>query len=328
MSVAIRMNQYQPENYQAGRAFEGNEPKENHKSIDGSSLSRIGDTKSQIEARKESARQKAMKLIGDAWARESNLAKGIQDMEAEKTASVSEERALRDRVDEMRQLRDGLQEKYGVSADSAEQKDLELLEKYQNNVNGYAYDSFSEEEKARLRELQTTPLTDYQKDYLSLNGALKGLEAEADFEQKKREALTQSIQMGKSAQDKSQEMIKAQKAADQILEAAGDEIMGMLVKEGTDHVEEEQKEQQEKAEEAKEAKEERTEQIEKIKEERKDEKELIEGEAELHKLQAGAVTQKQSVSQIAEVQKVIQKMIAENNLINEDLKGIKIDLNF
>ena len=56
---------------------------------------------------------------------------------------------------------------YGVDKDSQEQKDLELLEKYQNNRYGSAEDTFSKEELERLKELQNTPLTGIRRRYLS-----------------------------------------------------------------------------------------------------------------------------------------------------------------
>lgn len=60
---------------------------------------------------------------------------------------------------------------YGVDKDSQEQKDLELLEKYQNNRYGSAEDTFSKEELERLKELQNTPLTEYQEKVLKLNSS-------------------------------------------------------------------------------------------------------------------------------------------------------------
>lgn len=38
--------------------------------------------------------------------------------------------------------------------------------------------------------------------------------------------------------------------------------------------------------------------------------------------------QKQNTSKMDEAQKNIQKILKEKNLVNEDLKGIEIDLNF
>ena len=86
-----------------------------------------------------------------------------------------------------------MQEEYGVADGSQEQKDLELLEKYQNNMNGSSYDQFSDEELSRLKELQNAPLTEYQKKVLNLNSMKGQVSVEADRKQFEVNALTASI---------------------------------------------------------------------------------------------------------------------------------------
>ena len=328
MSVSIRINQINTESYALKGAEEEKDTAKGHKSFDGSALKMSGDVHSQVEAKRESARKRAMKLIRDAWSNDRKLSQGMEEMNNEKADRVSGRRSLKEQVDEMTQIRDGLKEKYGVASDSQEQKDLELLTKYQNNKSGVSFDAFSEDEIARLGKLEDIPLTDYQKDYLSLNGAKNDLTKELKLNDANLIALTQSIEDTTSQMLKSQDMLKAEKAADKLMEAAGDEIMGMLVKEGTDKIEEDQKEEEEKAEKAEEAKEEREERIEEAKEERREEKELIESEAELQKMESDASVRKQSVDRISEVQKNIKKILTDGNLVDEDLKGIEIDLNF
>ena len=77
-----------------------------------------------------------------------------------------------------------------------------------------------------------------------------------------------------------------------------------------------------------EEKEEQDERIEKAKEERKEDREMIEGDLDAEKLQADASFQKQSVTQSEETTQRINQIMKKNHLINEDLKGIEIDVNF
>ena len=66
-----------------------------------------------------------------------------------------------------------------MNSDSQKQKNFKLLEKYQDYRKGVQTDDFSKEEIDRLKELQNTPLTDYQTRALQLNGT-KGCHSEQE----------------------------------------------------------------------------------------------------------------------------------------------------
>ena len=55
---------------------------------------------------------------------------------------------------------------------------------------------------------------------------------------------------------------------------------------------------------------------------------LVEGQQNADQLEQDVSMQKQNTSKMDEAQKNIQKILKEKNLVNEDLKGIEIDLNF
>ena len=82
------------------------------------------------------------------------------------------------------------------------------------------------------------------------------------------------------------------------------------------------------AEEAADKKEEQDKQIEEAQEKRKNQEEIIEGQQNADQLEQDVSMQKQNTSKMDEAQKNIQKILKEKNLVNEDLKGIEIDLNF
>ena len=52
------------------------------------------------------------------------------------------------------------------------------------------------------------------------------------------------------------------------------------------------------------------------------------GQQNADQLEQDVSMQKQNTSKMDEAQKNIQKILKEKNLVNEDLKGIEIDLNF
>ena len=123
----------------------------------------------QIEQKKQTARRQAMKLITDAWGRDELASQSIKDMEQQKADYVEQMQEAKEHEKTFEKSKKGLQEQYGVADDSQEQKDLELLEKFQNYKNGSHDESFTKEDVDRLKELQNLPRTEYQEKALRLN---------------------------------------------------------------------------------------------------------------------------------------------------------------
>ena len=106
-----------------------------------------------------------------------------------------------------------------------------------------------------------------------------------------------------------------------ILEAAEKDIMLKLINDGKETVDDK------KADKAEEKKEESQTDDAKTKTE-KDNENIIKGESEAEQIEQNHKIKSQSVDNVAEVQKQIQQIMKDNNLINEDIKGIDIDFNF
>ena len=246
------------------------------------------------------------------------------DMENARALKEEYEAKLKD-IDNQKQT---LQVEYGIDPDSQEQKDLELLEKYQNNKNGSSFDSFSKEEIERLKELQKIPLTEYQKKQLELNASKGALDIEIQRGEKALVGMTAAITDATIEQLKSQDMLKAGDAAEAIMDAAGKEIVGMLIEEGKEQIDENQQEEKEKAEKLKEKWEEQEEMIEEAKEKSEEQREILERETDAEKIELDSSIQKQSTNHMTKAQKHIQQLITDHKLMNEDIKGIEIDLNF
>lgn len=287
-----------------------------------------GSSKEQIEKKRKLAQKQAMKLVKDAFSGDQATKQNIEDLKAQKAEKVAEYQEKMQQIGNISAEKDKLRETYGISKDSQEQKDLELLEKYQNNKLGFFSDDFSKEEIDRLKELANEPRTEYQKQVLSLNGKKAALQSDADLMQQQIMVLTQNQSDAKVDQLKSQDMLKAGDAAEEIQKAASDEIVGMVIADAKEKLDKELEEKKEEAEKKTEEKEEQDERIEKAKEERKEDREMIEGDLDAEKLQADASIQKQSVTQSEETTQRINQIMKKNHLINEDLKGIEIDVNF
>ena len=281
-------------------------------------------TKTAIDKKRELVKKQAMKIIGDAWNQDNKALDSINDMYDKKSESLEKLNDIQSKLKDIDNKKESLRLEYGIDADSEEQKDLELLEKYQNNINGAAYDDFTEEEINRLKELQNEPRTEYQKKALMLNASKDILYLETKKIENEIIGMTESISMSEIELNKSQNMLKATESANGIIEASEDEILGMLIKEGMDNIEEKMEEELEKAKEAADKNAEKEEKA----EERKEQKELLEKEHEAERLEKKVSDNRQSQSNVEQAQNEIRRILEENNMINEDLKGIDIDLNF
>jgi multidrug efflux pump subunit AcrB len=136
-----------------------------------------------------------------------------------------------------------------------------------------------------------------------------------------------NILAARNEQAASQEMQDAQDMAGQILNAAERDVVLETINEAKETIDERRDESEEKAEEAEEKKAETDAADAKTKEER-DNENIVKGESESDALELNQKLNSQSTDNVAEAQKQIAQIMKQNNLINEDIKGIDIDLNF
>lgn len=312
----------------AGKSAENTSESKNRKTINASELNLKPYNDNQIDAKRLRARKQAMKLISDAWKSADKTDKNIDDMKFDKLNKLDEITELKNKVSDLENEKEAYRVDYGVDKDSQEQKDLELLEKYQNNRYGSDEDTFSKEELERLKELQNTPLTEYQEKVLKLNSSQIHFKDEIGQKELKIACTTASIALAEIDRDKSQEMLKAHDSADQIIGAVEGEVKNLLVNEGKDNIDDKVEENKEKADEAEKKQEEQQEKIDEKRKERKEQEEIIEGQAEADKLEMNASVKGNDIDHVTEAQKQIVRIMKDNKLLNEDIKGIDIDLNF
>ena len=118
---------------------------------------------------------------------------------------------------------------------------------------------------------------------------------------------------------KSNPMVEAEKQSEEILEAANKAIYGDLINEGKKHIEEKMEEAKEKAEKLAEKKEEEEERLEK-KEEREEKLEDAQNKETIETLNSYNDPDSQ-------IKKELDEILDELKLIQEDLKGVKVDSN-
>lgn len=300
------------------------------------------DLESRIQQKRDQARKQAMKLINDAWDADKKAADGIDALNKDKQEQLDKLNEYKQSLKDVNEREKQLQEEYNIDPDSQEQKDLELLKKYQNYSNGSDYADFSKEEVERLKELQNTPRTEYQDKALMLNGYRGEVRNRISLAEYKLMAISESVHDSKIDRLKSQDMLKADDSADKILDAAEKDVLGMVIDDTKENIDKKMEEEQKKAEEAADKRDEQQERIDKAKEERseqqerideskqdaKEQREIIRNDAKTDILDINNGLSKKDVNNVEEVQKHIQKMLNDEKLINEDLKGIKIDFNY
>lgn len=166
-------------------------------------------------------------------------------------------------------------------------------------IQGYitAWEEAPEEEMTEeMKSAQQEALKEYQKQYDKIKNEI--------------EVEVATIRLTKIERLKSSPMVKAQKEAGEIVEAAGDEIIGMLVQEAKDHIDEEKEEREEKAEKIAEKKEEEEKRLEKSEEKNEE---------------AEAITEMIRQSASNDTQKEIEELLDKLKLIEEDIKGAAVD---
>lgn len=266
--------------------------------------------------KKKEAQKKAMKVVGDAFAGDMEIDNDILERRDKIAALEQENEKLQNQINDINKQQDELMEQYGITADSQEQKDLELLRKKDRCLRGER-EEFTKEEYERISQLENEGLTEYQKRQREWDAQKNHFQN--DLDKNKEEILIENaiIRGTKLERLKHAPMVKAQKEADAIMDAASKEIIGMIMEEAKDTIDEEAEEEQEKAEKLEEIQEEKEAFIEKQKEKREETEELLENMPMKELVHMGQLKD--------EIKQEIKHIVSEMKLVVEDIKGALVD---
>ena len=310
-NVSIFIGEYARDTY----GMEATEKQEKRTSVYAGNFNKVLDP---AEQKRQKARQQAMKVVGDAWNADKKIDQDIQSR-WDRIASYKEELKVANKelkwfADE----REALRVAYGVAEDGREQTDLKLLEKRIDARRGGA--QLTMEERKRLETLDAEGLTEYQQRSIEMYEESRYYDDMKKSAEQGIEDETKAISAIKLARLKSQPMVKANEQAEQIIESEREQIVGMLMEDAKEHMDEELEEKAETAEKQAEKKEISEERLEKIKEKKEESRELTEQLIEA----AESVTELESA--MDDVQKEIKKIVDEMKLLEEDLKGAAVDV--
>ncbi len=266
-----------------------------------------------IAQRKAQAQERAMKIVGDAWDADRVIDDEIRQRQDHIRELQEDNKDALESLKEFRQMEDELREGFGVASDSQEQLDLELLKR-----NGVGYKP-TEEEKARLEEIRENGMTEYQKRALEIDKVAsyyRGIVAANNGLAQEENDVIEGI---RAERVKYHGMVDAQNQAEDVLAAARNEIVGMVAEEAKEHLDEEQEKREEQADAIEEKREEQEEILEKREEREEELEELIKDMP---------VEETMDMNQtIEDVKQQVQKVLNDAKLLEEDIKGAKVDLN-
>lgn len=288
-----------------------NRTKIEKKSVDARELNLQQDT---VLSKQIQAQKKALKHILNAFGVEQGISDSINE-HIKKAEELTEEANINlSESKRLERLKSDLKKSYDIADDSMEQKDLELLEKRERIERRESNEELSVEEKKRLSEMG--PLTEYQ------SAALEYEKAILEFNTRAKDAIDSAINKNRVAeklrveQGKLHVQVDAQKAADDIMEQASKEIIGMILDEGKDLVDDKIEENKEEAEKRAEKEAEK----ERLKEKNEPAKEAVIGQTVS---QLGNIAEADGV--MNKFQEEIRNMVAKQKMLEEDVKGLEVD---
>lgn len=284
--------------------------------IYGGSLTQLCDP---VEQKRQQAKQRAMKIVGDVWKNEQKIDDDLAARKEKVRELLQEQGEYRREIGALEEERALLKEQYGVKDDSEEQRELELLEKELDAQISSKRITLTKEEYEQIAKIKQRGLTEYQSRMLEKKEACFGYELRIEKIEKEVRIENAIISGVKLERLKSNPMGEAIDQAEAVQKAASEEILGMLVEEGQEHIEEEMQEKKETAEKKKEKEEIQEEKLEHIKEKKKQQEELSE---DILKTMEELINldSKQST-----VQKELKDMMSSLKVLEEDIKGAKID---
>lgn len=289
-----------------------------------------------IAVKRQQAQKKASKIVGDVFKSAKKIEKNMTAMLDKSQELLDQRIADKATLQDIEDQRRNIMERYNVTEDSEEYKDLELLRKEKEAKNPLSGIELTEDEQEKLTEMHKEGLTIFQSDMLFMDDAYTEYENRIQSNEKAIKAIQQAWGDMKVELLKSEPMQEAQEKAEDVLMTANKEIIGDLRKEAVDHVEEKL---EDVVEEAKKKAEEKKKKESKL-EDRKEKQTKLDQTAGKNKnsntSSVNTTPRHDSLDKVMDnlssystqkstADKKLKKIMDELDLIMEDLKGTEVD---
>jgi hypothetical protein len=254
-----------------------------------------------VEVRKANGQKQAIRAILETFSKELNIDSNIDEMRTKQEELRSDMSVYHDKLASVQKMKEELRKGYEVSEYSEEEKDVNLIIKGVNNP-----EALTDEEKQRLESIGS--LTDYQKEMLECNKIETYWNNNLNNANNSINNISVAVSSIQLDRQKHNPVLDAKEAAQDIIDITSKEVIGMLLEESKETVDEKfNNSDNEKADEA-----------DPKNDKDKTEKVAAETEALLSDYKA-----KQE-----EMLKKLQKQAQISNMLMEELKGIFLDIRY
>lgn len=272
-----------------------------------------------IAAKKDEARKMAMGIVRKAFANECKMDDELDGRRQKVRDLLSENGQAGREIREYEEMRLRLRDQYGIDPEGQEEKDLRLLEKEMDSHRPDSQITLTEDDYKELERIKKAGLSEYQERSLEIRGyegPAKDTIYHNNLEIRTENAIITATGIERL---KSHAMLDAEEQAEDIMDAASKEIMGMLVDEAKEHIDDEFADKIEDAKEEAHKKEELEERIEKARDEKKEKEKITE------EILEGAADVSKNTTELENAGQEIKDMLSKMKLIEEDIKGAAVD---
>lgn len=276
-----------------------------------------------VEEKRKKAKSMAMQLMLDVYKNDKKLDDTAEEKNTHAKKLYAENEEARSMIADIKKEKENTNELYGVTEDSEEAKDLDILRRGRDSM-GNPQAVLSDDEYARYKELYSNGLSDYHLRMLSLDNDEKIYNKQISDNMKeivKDYAFNRNLAIERL---KSHDMLDAKKQGEKLEEAASKEIIGQVMQDAVDNIDEEAQKEEEDALEKKQEQQKLEERIEKAKgeEHKKDNQEELmyaidDALDEVNKITSGDTDKTP--------EKSMGLMVAQLQLSAEDVKGLVVD---
>lgn len=276
-----------------------------------------------VEEKRKKARSMAMELMLDVYKNDKKLDDSALEKSEHASKLFKENEEARSMIADIRKEKENTNELYGVSEDSVETKDLDILRRGRDS-HGKPEEVLSAEEYTRYKELYADGLSDYHQRMLALDADEKVYtnKISDNMDDIIRDyAFNRNLSIERL---KSHDMLDAKKQGEQIVAAASKEIIGQVMQDAVDNIDEDTEKEKEEA-------------LEKKQEQQELEARIAKARGEAHKDDSDEELMYEIDNALDEVQKIgsgesiktpeksMGLMVAQLQLSAEDVKGLVVD---
>jgi len=255
-----------------------------------------------VEVRKANGQKQAIRAILETFSKELNIDSNIDEMRTKQEELRSDMSVYHDKLASVQKMKEELRKGYEVSEYSEEEMDVNLIIKGVNNP-----EALTDEEKQRLESIGS--LTDYQKEMLECNKIETYWNNNLNNANSSINSISIAVNSIQLDRQKHNPVLEAKEAAQDIIDITSKEVIGMLLEESKDTIDEKlnNSDNTEKADEA----------------DAKNDKDQTENvAAETEELLSNYKAKQE------EMLKKLQKQAQISNMLMDDLKGIFLDLRY